>query len=534
MHVFTIPDGRLLSKKLIPSYESGAWGLATGAALLLHLTLSLCFSDEQWLAPIGAGAVCSVGLALSLYRARYGSEVLRFRWFVIAIGFVLWLAGYGAAAGALLAGVDSSRALPFIFVLALCGIPWFVAMVRTSDRMVLPHTRWFDRAQAALLAASTALLFFPHLLADTAVSVPSVSSTLADTYRDVQNGLLALLSVGGILLQPTRQERTFAVRLCVLLVGNAVVSFAVDRTAWSADVTSSALMFLLVDAPVALFIFTSASTPRAEHDGDRLRRTRLHRLLLLLAPALLTGGAMLMGFVIAKDRPLVGAAIGMTALVLYAFRSALTEAAHARTHVALHRAHTRMETLAQLDPLTNIPNRRSFDEALARAWDAALHDGSGLSLLFIDVDAFKAYNDQFGHSAGDACLQRVANTLLNQAQREGDSVARYGGEEFVVILSQSDEASALAIAERMRSEVAAESILHPTSTAGVVTISVGLAHAVPAQSFTTRQDLLERADRALFEAKAAGRNRVALGDMPRLANTPYRRMSRGAGTTSSR
>lgn len=167
-------------------------------------------------------------------------------------------------------------------------------------------------------------------------------------------------------------------------------------------------------------------------------------------------------------------------------------------------------SLAGIDPLTGIPSRREFSARFEAEWSRGVRQGGLLSAMMIDVDFFKQYNDHHGHIAGDACLHMIAQILTQCTSRPGDTVARYGGEEFAIILPQTDNAGAVALAERMRSAVAAQRIAHDGAVLEVVTVSIGVATQTPLQS-TTSSELLEMADIALYSAKQAGRNTV-VGD----------------------
>ena len=161
-----------------------------------------------------------------------------------------------------------------------------------------------------------------------------------------------------------------------------------------------------------------------------------------------------------------------------------------------------------LDGLTNIPNRRRFDETLENEWKRAQRSGVPLSLIMADIDYFKQYNDHYGHGVGDTCLKKVAVSLAASTERPSDLAARYGGEEFAIILPETDLEGARTIAEHFRSHVESMHIAHEYSEAsGYVTVSVGLACLVP-NTETTQTDLLKRADKMLYQAKETGRNRL--------------------------
>ncbi len=177
----------------------------------------------------------------------------------------------------------------------------------------------------------------------------------------------------------------------------------------------------------------------------------------------------------------------------------------------LAEANRELEALSVRDPLTGLANRRRLVEFLEGEWQRNLRFGRPLSLLIIDVDHFKAYNDRLGHRAGDECLRSVAGVIAAHACRPGDLVARYGGEEFVVVLSETPAEHARALAERMRAAIEELALAHPVAASGWVTISIGVASTVPSVGGSW-QYLLEEADRALYAAKRAGRNRVWMGD----------------------
>jgi diguanylate cyclase (GGDEF)-like protein/PAS domain S-box-containing protein len=174
---------------------------------------------------------------------------------------------------------------------------------------------------------------------------------------------------------------------------------------------------------------------------------------------------------------------------------------HKQSEDALQRA-------AMLDPVTKIANRRQFDAFLEKEWQRAVRNAQPLSLVVLDVDHFKQYNDTFGHAAGDACLQKVAQALQEHAMRPTDLAARYGGEEFVLLFAETPAENAARLAEMIRAAVEALKMPNPRSTASRwLTVSVGVATIVPSQ-LDQIENLFVCADRAMYAAKAGGRNRV--------------------------
>ena len=190
----------------------------------------------------------------------------------------------------------------------------------------------------------------------------------------------------------------------------------------------------------------------------------------------------------------------------------ITERKQAEQQLARYR--DALEERVRLDPMTQVANRLALGEAMQREWEQARLRGMPLALLMIDVDYFKAYNDHYGHVAGDRCLQRVAQALASAVQRAGELAARYGGEEFAVLLPDSDELRAVAVAHRLREAVRELALEHQASPCGAqVTISVGVACVRPADGQPlehAQTTLFQQADAALYRAKQAGRDRVAL------------------------
>ncbi len=182
-----------------------------------------------------------------------------------------------------------------------------------------------------------------------------------------------------------------------------------------------------------------------------------------------------------------------------------------RTEISLDVANQELTRLASIDGLTQIANRRRFDEHLHREWTRASRTRTALGLVLCDIDHFKRYNDTYGHVAGDACLHEVAQAIQRSARRPADLPARYGGEEFTVLLPHTDTDGAVQIADMIREEVASLKLPHESLGAGhYVTLSMGLVSTVPV-SEGKPESLVEAADKALYEAKEAGRNRIATG-----------------------
>lgn len=217
-----------------------------------------------------------------------------------------------------------------------------------------------------------------------------------------------------------------------------------------------------------------------------------------------------------------GLSLGAIDYIVKPIRPSIVQA-RVRNHIELKRSRDLLEQLTTQDHLTGISNRRRFDDSLAQEWQRAAREQTPLSLVAIDIDHFKAYNDHYGHVAGDLCLQRVAQALSLAVGRVGDMVARYGGEEFAVLLPDTDASQATIIGQRLCAAVRALRIEHLAAhDRQHITVSIGAASALPA--FTTTPGLLhaghpasardaarhlfEQADSALYCAKQSGRDQV--------------------------
>jgi diguanylate cyclase (GGDEF)-like protein len=172
----------------------------------------------------------------------------------------------------------------------------------------------------------------------------------------------------------------------------------------------------------------------------------------------------------------------------------------------------RLIQFSTVDALTGVLNRRSFDQELELEWKRSMRSNRPLSLILIDVDHFKPYNDLYGHYEGDRCLKQVARVLAGVVYREEDIIARYGGEEFAVLLPNVGEDGAWEVAQRLRLTVYAEQIKHQCSTANeILTISLGMV-ALTGEKNRPATDLIKMADEALYQSKKEGRNQVSIYD----------------------
>lgn len=195
----------------------------------------------------------------------------------------------------------------------------------------------------------------------------------------------------------------------------------------------------------------------------------------------------------------------------------------------LLQANERLEQLSMVDGLSGLANRRKFDQVLEQVWQRSKAEATPVALVMLDLDEFKAYNDLYGHQAGDACIQALASVLLSRSKRQGELAARYGGEEFVLVLPACHLEAAHEAAEMIRLTFAGLGLAHASSScASVATISLGVAALVPGES-SSFVDLIWLADQALYEAKHTGRNKVCVATCTDIA--PVATAVSPAGTT---
>lgn len=177
----------------------------------------------------------------------------------------------------------------------------------------------------------------------------------------------------------------------------------------------------------------------------------------------------------------------------------------------LAQANRLLQIRSETDGLTQISNRRYFDSMLKQEWNRGQRSSTELSVIMLDIDYFKKFNDHYGHLAGDSCLKQLAQGLNQTVTRAGDVVARYGGEEFIVLLPNTDKQAAFEVAQHLQETVVSLAIPHAKSSFGIVTVSLGVASLIPSDQYPA-VELVKLADIALYRAKSAGRNCVEVYD----------------------
>jgi diguanylate cyclase (GGDEF)-like protein len=493
----------ILSRHRMGRATATAW--AAVAVVLLHLCLSLLLPQQAWITCTSWIVLYALALATALREARVSSSDARWRWRMVAINFSLAICSFlcilyaeywvhfSPTAAWLNDLLRAYRSLPLL--LAVC----------TPEESEHRLNRSLDVLQLFLIAAVLFALFLPgfpggHMAPPDPELVNRYNYTLA-----VILALLALLAVFTARRSDARLfHRVLAMYLWIGVPVNLWTNHVLINTL---DVPSASALFVPSDLCLLAFIVAAPFARKAIAPRAPSRRLLFLR---LSAPAFLPLTAMLAGMLlaVAGHHPVAGIAFGVTGLALFGFRSAHGQYQMLSAQWNLESANERLEALSQRDPLTGLYNRRWFSEAYVHAWSRAQLSLQPLSILLLDVDHFKLFNDTQGHAAGDHCLQTIAATLGLHLYRPGDALVRFGGEEFLVMLQNTDAEGAERVARNLLEAIAQLHLPHSASPLGFVTFSIGRATWTGSQLDMTSEGLLLEADCALYSAKKDGRNCV--------------------------
>lgn len=445
-----------------------------------------------WPGPAGAGSfVFLTGAPLlaavaCLWRARRDRAALG--WRAMALALLLWAGGMAFnMIDALGAGRADFTPHASLLLYVLYGVPLVFILARA--RRERSGISLIDAAMAALLG----VLFFVHTESFAArIDVDAHAMSNMQRMFDIQNLCIAGFAVVRWLAGDVPERRGFFRVLALYALAYLLVAYYINH--YTSEDAFGAFNDLLIDLPFLLAAVLALD--RAPVTGA-VPHPRLSRTVQAAGPMILPLLLLVVGtLVVDHARPLAVAGF-VVATLGFGLRSVLLQTDLLERQAAL-------DQLARQDGLTGVANRREFDARLTSEWNRARRSGTELGLLLVDIDHFKAFNDQHGHPAGDRCLQAVAGVLKAIAGRGGDSVARYGGEEFAVIVPGSPLSGVLALAERLREAV--EALPLPE---GPVSISVGVGYLHP-PALASADQLLADADAGLYAAKHAGRNQVVL------------------------
>lgn len=482
----------------------------------MHLLLPLSFLLLQALllafavplrAPVAylSMVIAPLLAALALgWRARRETTGLRGAWLMLAAGLVIWAGGaFGNLWHEWVLGQRNDMYREAMLLFQLAAVPAAYLLAGEPRHAGRHLVRLIDGLLALALGYVFFLLTWAML---TARGVPDEQGVRTLVWLvDTQNLFLAIGALVRWHAATEPGERALfgalsAYELAYLLfagLNNHVLATMPD---FGLELGSGvSLVFALLAA--------QALRP-AKPTAARSVSPQLHRVVLSASPILITLTLILVSLLLMRADYVMGAAGVALGVLGYGLRSVLTQVRQLEHGEQLQRQHNQLEAIAWTDALTGVANRHFLEHALGRLWLGVTQRERALAVLMIDIDRFKRLNDSLGHASGDVCLRQVAAALGRALARPEDLLARYGGEEFIVLLHDTDSDGALVVAERLRQAVERLMIAHPEGLQGRVTISVGCAAATLPHG-AEAHGLIEAADRALYQAKSAGRNRVA-------------------------
>jgi diguanylate cyclase (GGDEF)-like protein len=455
------------------------------------------------LAPVAALAGC-------LWQARLTSSRARLRWMLISAGILLWVVDMLLSAREeLLQVIPGTITENSDFAFFLYGAPLLLAISSPTEGTRSRLFFWLDVLQAVLTAFLTYVTLF-SVVPFASTKIEPISVSLLMTTYNIENLVLAGGASLRLLAQPLDGEdrRAFKV-LCWFLWLYAACACLYNYE--SVSTQQHALFDLLVDVPFISLAVLTLRAPAIRQDKSKIdHQTALGRFIEIASPIFYTLALLGLGIATLRNHFHIGICAITVAFIVYGVRTTVLQSRFLWSQRALQDARDRLKEMSLKDSLTDIANRRCFDEMLEAEWHRAARSQQPLSFLLADVDLFKNLNDRYGHRRGDECLTEIAKAMKAALPRSGDALARYGGEEFAVILPDTDRAGARKVAARMQQAVGDLKLVNKTELGDHVTLSVGVAtYQFPEPG--TAADLIDASDRALYRAKAQGRNRIEPG-----------------------
>jgi diguanylate cyclase (GGDEF)-like protein len=481
------------------------------AAVATAQAVIICVRPHATLVSNSAISIGALLACLGCWNAaRRSSKETRRLWILFATAFFVSTVGQIAATyhEQVTSSAIQTNAFNFDFLFFAYGIPILLAICSGAETSSLKAFLWIDGAQALVGAMLAYLEIFSQL--------PSFGGSTNGMYLlyCAENWILVGAATIRLYSNPHPAARKFFETLTIYLLAYALIATVVGYFELIRNVPDSRLdIAWTIPYVVLLGVLAMRRRVQEKTEAQSEENQSVGLLINNLSPVIFTLTIVLMGIVVAQKHPLLALTCISIAVALYGLRAAILQGMYLRTQAeltgtaySLIEANDRLLSLSSQDGLTGIHNRRHFDEVIMREWKVAARSQQALSLLMIDVDCFKALNDHYGHQEGDNCLRSIAANLQAKLKRPSDLVARYGGEEFVVVLPGSDLNGAIAVAEEIRESVAGLALPNEASLVEkVVTVSVGVSSKTPSEESHV-EDLINSADRALYRAKANGRN----------------------------
>jgi diguanylate cyclase (GGDEF)-like protein len=489
---------------------------AIWVVLALHAVLILALGSHT----IAASRLCTAAmpvLAVFCFLWRAGRlparERLSWRW--LSLTLLLWASGQvvemliGQSTSASNLSVDASDLL---YITA--AFPLLLAISSTRETESIRAVFYLDSAQILLAFVLTWARLFDMRMP------PDQAATVMSRIYAAECSLLAVFAILRLVSWSTLEERRRVRALCAAVWIYLPIELGMDYATKRWKLHAGTLLDLLWSVPFAFAAWRALHMPMDERPEGRRTFSRGRLLLESLCPVLVTAGIFAIAASIASQHSVLALSAIFLLLLTQSLHAGVVQINYlASQDLLLERerqlrdANVNLERISLLDPLTGIPNRRRFTAALDDAWRRSLRSKMPIAVLMIDLDFFKGINDLHGHAYGDECLVKVTRALGQQIRRTDDLLARYGGEEFVVLLSETGEQGAKAVAERMHAAVAELKVPNDASPyERRLTISIGIGVSSPRLGVNPAA-LVEVADRALYEAKHLGRNRICAGTL---------------------
>lgn len=467
-----------------------------------HVILANNAGHAQDVSPqLTALAVQGMALGACLLRLRRSPPLIKLPWLLLALGVImqmLWAAtnllttllgdkgGYLTAVGVVFSGLYM---IPSMFMVAR-------SFVSREPRAVM----LLDLTLSCLVAVLLYQLV-TQVLSGPLASNPSSIYLIID-HADAVDFSLAAMAIVRLLGARGFRWRFFYFAASAFLLVNAIVAAVYNRVElhglpwWAGslvDISYALLAIVAIRRPPRFLLLFHPSLAMSQ-------------IIASFAPIILSLVILSLGISVSRISFIPGVMVASLSVIFFGLRVAFIQSHNQDMQRVIDLTTDRLQQQVGRDPLTGIANRAALDTRLQEVLEQGRHSGGFCSLLMIDIDFFKQYNDSLGHIAGDACLVKVAAALNSSPLRARDLVARYGGEEFVVVLADTSADAALEVAKRLIVSIERLQIKHPCCPHGCVTVSIGIA----TQTQDTPVDpvaLLEEADRALYRAKSNGRNR---------------------------
>ncbi|HTB98739.1 MAG TPA: diguanylate cyclase [Terracidiphilus sp.] len=495
-----------------PTLFKNKLAVALCAVVALHVLLIPALQPHAVLASrLCTAAVAGLAALCVGWRAARVPATEQFAWRWMAVAVALWALAH--AAETFISGSNAASNLsvdPSDFIYVSAAFPLLLALSTTRETASIRKVFYLNSAQIVIALVLTYFLLFKTTLSEEA------ASTVMGKIYGVECLLLVIFAAMRSLTWETREEGRSIRSIIIFLVAYLPIELGMDYGSAHWGLRQGNLLDLAWSIPFVIAAGVSLSMPidKAGSDGRRARR-KGRTIAEMLCPTLISMGVFALAASVASQHLALALSAILLLLVLQGMQAGLLQVTYLNGQLRLlereqdlRTANAVLEKLSLLDPLTSIPNRRRFDEALNDAWRRASRKNEPVSLLIIDLDFFKGINDRHGHGYGDECLISVAREISMLARRPDDLLARYGGDEFLLLLPGTDREGAYVMAERVQSAVSRLNLANYASPlAKRVTVSVGLGVAMPSQSIRCAA-LVDVADRALYEAKRQGRDRT--------------------------